>query len=59
MVALREKCPRTKLFLVHIQIKYTKIRTRDYSVFGYFSRSSALSDPGELLKNTAHISSQS
>ena len=53
---LREKCPNTELFLVRIflysdlirrfnlriQSKYRKIRTRNYSVFGHFSRSTTL-----------------
>ena len=37
--ALREKCPNTKFFLVRIQPKYEKLRTRKSSVFGHFSRS--------------------
>ena len=36
---LREKCPNTELFLVRIQSKYRKIRTRENSLFGHFSRS--------------------
>ena len=52
---LREKCPNTELFLVciflysdwihvnlRIQSKYRKIRTRNKSVLGYFSRSAAV-----------------
>ena len=38
-VTLREKCPNTELFLVRIQSEYRKIRTRNNSVFGHFSRS--------------------
>ena len=45
-VPLREKCPNTELFLVliflysvRIQSEYRKIRTRNNSVFGHFSRS--------------------
>ena len=34
-----EKCPDTELFLVRIQSEYRKIRTRNNSVFGHFSRS--------------------
>ena len=37
--ALREKCPKTELFLVRIQSEYWKIQTRNNSVFGHFSRS--------------------
>ena len=37
-ISQREKCPNTELFLVHIQFKYEKIRTRKNSVFGHFSR---------------------
>ena len=37
--ALREKCPNTEFFLVRIQSEYRKIRTRNNSVFGRFSRS--------------------
>ena len=49
--SLREQCPSTELFLVriflyriysvnlHIQSEYRKIRTRNNSVFGQFSRS--------------------
>ena len=36
---LREKYPNTELFLVRIQSEYKKIRTRNNSVFGHFSRS--------------------
>ena len=54
-LSLREKCPNVELFLVriflysdwirrllvnlHIQSKYRKIRTKNNSVFGHFSRS--------------------
>ena len=38
-LAQREKCPNTPLFLVRIQSKYRKIRTRNNCVFGQFSRS--------------------
>ena len=37
--ALHEKCPNTELFLVRIQSKCGKIRTRKNSVSGHFSRS--------------------
>ena len=40
--SLREKCPNTELFLLRIfciQSDYRKIRTRNNSVFGHFSRS--------------------
>ena len=37
--SLHEKCPDTELFLVRIQSEYRKIRTRNNSVFGHFSRS--------------------
>ena len=33
------KCPNTELFLVRIQSEHGKIRTRNNSVFGHFSRS--------------------
>ena len=36
---LREKCPNTELFQVRIQSECGKIRTRNNSVFGHFSRS--------------------
>ena len=39
--SLREKCPNTELFLVLIFLystEYRKIRTRNNSVFGRFSR---------------------
>ena len=39
--SLRENCPNTELFLVRILLylgKYRKIRTRNNSVFGPFSR---------------------
>ena len=38
-MTLREKCPNTELFLVRIQYEYRKIRTRNNSIFGHFSRS--------------------
>ena len=34
MQTLREKCPNTEFFLVRIQSKYGKIRTRKNSLFG-------------------------
>ena len=34
---MREKCPNTEFFLVHIQSKYGKIQTRKNSVYGHFS----------------------
>ena len=34
-----EKCPNTELFLVRIQFECGKMRTRNNSVFGHFSRS--------------------
>ena len=40
--SLREICPNTELFLVRIflfRTEYRKIRTRNNSVFGHFSRS--------------------
>ena len=37
--SLREKCPNTEFFLVRIQSKCGKIRTRKNPVFGHFSRS--------------------
>ena len=40
--SLREKHPNTELFLVRIQSKCGKIRTRNSSVFGHFSRSDIL-----------------
>ena len=58
MLILRERCPNTELFLVRIflyldwirrftvnlriQSEYRKIRTRNNSVFGHFSRSVTL-----------------
>ena len=36
---LREKCPNTELFEVHIQSKCGEIRTRKNSVFGHISHS--------------------
>ena len=42
LYSLRGKCPNTKLFLVRIflyQSEYRKIRTRNNSVLGHFSRS--------------------
>ena len=36
---LREKCPNTVFFMVRVQSKYRKIRTRKTSVFGHFPRS--------------------
>ena len=38
-ISLREKCPNAELFVVRIQSEYRKIRTRNNSVFGHFSRS--------------------
>ena len=38
LASLREKCPNTELFF-SIQSKYRKMRTRNNSVFGHFSRS--------------------
>ena len=43
--SLREKCLNTELFLVHISCiwtEYSKIRTRNNSVFGKFSRSATV-----------------
>ena len=37
-VSLRKKCPNTELFLGRIQSEYRKIRTRNNSVSGRFSR---------------------
>ena len=37
-ITLREKCSNTELFLVRIQSEYRKIRTRNNSLFGHFSR---------------------
>ena len=49
---LREKCPNLELFLVRIQPEYRKIRTRNNSVFGHFSRSdNFLNSLGSLDKN--------
>ena len=46
--ALREKCPNLELFLA----EYRKIRTRNNSVFGHFSRSdNFLNSLGSLDKN--------
>ena len=39
MLTLRENCPNTELFLVRIQSKCRKVRTRNNSVFGHFSPS--------------------
>ena len=35
-ITLREKCPNTEFFLVRIQPKYGKVRTRKNSLFGHF-----------------------
>ena len=60
---MREKCPNTEFFLVHIflcsdwvgylriQSEYSKLRTRNNSVFGHFSRSA-------LFSKCLHKSSQ-
>ena len=42
VIALREKCPNTELFLVRIQSEYRKIRTRNNSAFWHLSRSVVL-----------------
>ena len=39
---LHEKCPNTEFILVRIQSEYRKIRIRNNSVFGHFSRSELL-----------------
>ena len=44
ILTLREKCPNMELFLVRIQAEYRKIRTRNNSVFGHFSRSESYTE---------------
>ena len=54
--SMREKCPNTELFLVRIfglriQSECRKIRTRNNSVFGHFSRSDTISESKFYLVN--------
>ena len=42
--SLREKCANTELFLICIQSESEKIRTRNNSVSGHFSRSQCCYD---------------
>ena len=53
---LHEKCPNTKLFLVHVQSEYRKIRTRNKSVFGHFSRSECFQFVKECLRLVFSVS---
>ena len=48
--SLREKCPNMELFLVRVQSEYRKIRTRNNSVFGQFSRSESYQNNFEKSK---------
>ena len=71
ILTLREKCPNTELFLVHIfphsdwkvslriQSECGKIRTRNNSVFGHFSRSVGFlySMTNNTLKRTSNLQS--
>ena len=58
-LTLREKCPNTEFFLVHIfhiQSECREIRTRRNSVYGHFSRSVGIYISQDKTKSILFIS---
>ena len=53
--SMREKKPNTEFFLVRIQSKYRKIRTRKNYVFGHFSRNASFGTQNFGARNKALI----